>query len=40
MEGFTLALALVDAIPVIAFGISMGIIGSRFPHPLLSWALP
>lgn len=34
MEGFTLALALVDAIPVIAFGISMGIIGSRFPHPL------
>ena len=30
MEGFTLALALVDAIPVLFFGISMLIIGSRF----------
>lgn len=30
MEGFTLALALVDAIPVLSFGISMLIIASRF----------
>jgi hypothetical protein len=30
MEGFTVALALVDAIPVLSFGISMLIIGSRF----------
>ena len=30
MEGFTLALALVDAIPVLSFGISMLIISSRF----------
>ena len=30
MEGFTLALALVDAIPVLSFGISMVIIASRF----------
>ena len=34
MEGFTLALALVDAIPVLSFGISMVIIASRFPSPL------
>ena len=34
MEGFTVALALVDAIPVLSFGISMGIIGSRFDSPL------
>ncbi len=34
MEGFTLALALVDAIPVLGFGISMVIIASRFPSPL------
>ena len=34
MEGFTLALALVDAIPVLSFGISMVIIGSRFDSPL------
>ena len=34
MEGFTLALALVDAIPVRSFGISMVIIASRFQSPL------
>ena len=34
MEGFTLALALVDAIPVLSFGISMGIIALRFQSPL------
>ena len=34
MEGFTLALALVDAIPVLSFGISMVIIASRFGSPL------
>ena len=33
MEGFTLALALVDAIPVLSFGISMLIIASRFQSP-------
>ena len=34
MEGFTLGLALVDAIPVLSFGISMVIIASRFQSPL------
>ena len=34
MEGFTLALALVDAIPVLSFGISMVIIASRINSPL------
>lgn len=34
MEGFTLGLALVDAIPVLSFGISMCIIASRFDSPL------
>ena len=34
MEGFTLTLALVDAIPVLSFGISMVIIASRFDSPL------
>ena len=34
MEGFTLALALVDAIPVLSFGISMAIIAGRFDSPL------
>jgi len=34
MEGFTIALALVDAIPVLSFGISMVIIAGRFPSPL------
>ena len=34
MEGFTLSLALVDAIPVLSFGISMCIIASRFRSPL------
>jgi len=34
MEGFTVALALVDAIPVLSFGISMIIIASRFDSPL------
>ena len=33
MEGFTLWLALVDAIPVLSFGISMVIIASRFNSP-------
>ena len=34
MEGFTIALALVDVIPVLSFGISMVIIASRFHSPL------
>ena len=34
MEGFTLGLALVDAIPVLSFGISMVIIANRFDSPL------
>ena len=34
MEGFTLALALVDAIPVLSFGISTVIIASRFRSAL------
>ena len=34
MEGFTLALALVDAIPVLSFGVSMVIIASRLQSPL------
>lgn len=34
MEGFTLALALVDAIPVLSFGIAMVIIATRFGSPL------
>lgn len=34
MEGFTLSLALVDAIPVLSFGISMVIIAGRFQSPL------
>ena len=34
MEGFTLALALVDAIPVLSFGISMVVIAGRFQSPL------
>ena len=34
MEGFTLALALVDAIPVLSFGISMVIIAGKFQSPL------
>lgn len=34
MEGFTLGLALVDAIPVLSFGVSMVIIASRFDSPL------
>ena len=34
MEGFTLGLALVDAIPVLSFGISMVILGSRFDSVL------
>ena len=33
MEGFTVSLALVDAIPVLSFGISMVIIASRFDSP-------
>ena len=33
MEGFTLGLALVDAIPVISFGISMILIALRFDSP-------
>ena len=34
MEGFTVGLALVDAIPVLSFGISMVIIATRFRSPL------
>ncbi len=34
MEGFTLSLALVDAIPVLSFGISMVIIATRFNSPV------
>ena len=34
MEGFTLGLALVDAIPVLSFGVSMVIIAGRFDSPL------
>ena len=34
MEGFTIGLALVDAIPVLSFGISMVIIATRFQSPL------
>ena len=34
MEGFTVALALVDAIPVLSFGISMVLIATRFESPL------
>ena len=34
MEGFSVALALVDAIPVLSFGISMAIIAGRFDSPL------
>ena len=34
MEGFTLALALVDAIPVLSFGAAMVIIATRFGSPL------
>ena len=34
MEGFTLALALVDAIPVLSFGVAMVIIATRFGSPL------
>lgn len=34
MEGFTVGLALVDAIPVLSFGISMVIIASRVDSPI------
>ena len=34
MEGFTLGLALVDAIPVLSFGVAMVIIAGRFDSPL------
>ena len=34
MEGFTVALALVDAVPVLSFGVSMLIIASRFDSPI------
>ncbi len=34
MEGFTLWLALVDAIPVLLFGGSMLLVASKFGHPL------
>ena len=34
MEGFTIGLALVDAIPVLSFGISMVIIAGRFDSVL------
>ena len=34
MKGFTIGLALVDAIPVLSFGISMLIIATRFQSPV------
>ncbi len=34
MEGFTVALGLVDAIPVLLFGGSMILVASKFGHPL------
>lgn len=34
MEGFTIGLALVDAIPVISFAVSMVLIGIRFDSPV------
>ena len=34
MEGFTIGLALVDAIPVLSFGISMVLIAGRFGSPV------
>ena len=34
MEGFTVALALVDAVPVLAFAVGMGIVAARFGSPL------
>ena len=34
MEGFTLSLALVDAIPVLCFGASMILVAARFNSPL------
>lgn len=34
MEGFTLSLALVDAIPVVFFGASMIMVAARFNSPL------
>ena len=36
MEGFTVSLALVDAIPVLLFGASMIILGSRLCSPLFT----
>ncbi len=34
MEGFTVALALVDAVPVLFFGAGMILVASKFGHPL------
>ncbi len=34
MEGFTVALALVDAVPVLLFGCSMILAASKFGHPV------
>ena len=34
MEGFTVALALVDAVPVLAFAAGMGTVAARFGSPL------
>ncbi len=34
MEGFTIGLALVDAIPVLLFGTSMILVAGKFGHPL------
>ena len=34
MEGFTVSLALVDAIPVLFFGASMILVAERFGSPL------
>ncbi len=34
MEGFTIGLALVDAIPVLCFGASMLLVAGKFGHPV------
>ncbi len=34
MEGFTIALALVDAVPVLCFGAGMILVAGKFGHPL------
>ncbi len=36
MEGFTIALALVDAVPVLCFGAGMLLVAVKFGHPLFA----